>query len=50
MIENPKQKIWQNNYHDHIVRNQESFDKIYNYIENNPLMWQEDKFYTSPIL
>ena len=49
MIDNPEQKIWQNTYHDHIVRNQEGFDKIYNYIENNPSMWQEDKFYISPI-
>ncbi|MCU0436960.1 MAG: transposase [Raineya sp.] len=39
------QKIWQNNYHDHIVRNQDSFNKIYNYIGNNPMMWQKDKFY-----
>ncbi|GAB4487281.1 MAG: transposase [Raineya sp.] len=45
MIENPEQKIWQNNYHDHIVRNQDSFNKIYNYIGNNPMMWQKDKFY-----
>jgi len=45
MIGNPEQKVWQNNYHDHIVRNQESFDKIYNYIENNPLMWRKDTFF-----
>jgi REP element-mobilizing transposase RayT len=50
MIENPEQKIWQNNYHDHIVRNQEGFNKIYHYIGNNPVMWQKDKFYNSPIL
>jgi len=45
MIGNSEQKVWQNNYHDHIVRNQESFDKIYNYIENNPLMWKKDTFF-----
>lgn len=29
-------KIWQSNYHDHIVRNYKTFDKIYQYIKTNP--------------
>ena len=28
--------IWQSNYHDHIVRNYNSFNTIYQYIKNNP--------------
>ena len=39
------QKIWQNNYHDHIIRNYDSFEKISNYIVNNPTNWNDDKFY-----
>jgi putative transposase len=35
-------KIWQSNYYDHIVRNYNSFDKIYNYIKNNPKNWNTD--------
>ncbi len=35
-------KIWQSNYHDHIVRNYNSFDKIYYYIKNNPKNWNQD--------
>lgn len=35
-------KIWQPNYHDHIVRNYNSFDKIYYYIKNNPKNWNTD--------
>ncbi|SDW53244.1 hypothetical protein SAMN05444338_103129 [Flavobacterium degerlachei] len=35
-------KIWQSNYHDHIVRNYNSFDKIYFYIKNNPKNWNQD--------
>lgn len=31
--------IWQSNYHDHIVRNYNSFDTIYHYIKNNPKNW-----------
>ena len=34
--------IWQSNYHDHIVRNYSSFDKIYHYIKNNPKKWNTD--------
>ena len=36
---------WQSNYHDHIIRNSFSFEKIQNYIEKNPSNWNEDKFY-----
>jgi REP element-mobilizing transposase RayT len=36
---------WQNGYHDHIVRNKESFDRIHIYIKNNPLKWNEDRFF-----
>ena len=36
---------WQSRFHDHIIRNNISFNNIQNYITNNPLMWNEDKFY-----
>ncbi len=36
---------WQSGFHDHIIRNSESFEKIQNYIENNPNNWKEDTFY-----
>lgn len=35
-------KIWQSNYHDHIVRNYKTFDKIYQYIKTNPGNWETD--------
>lgn len=38
-------KIWQRNYHEHIIRNEQSYFKIAEYIENNPLKWEEDCFY-----
>lgn len=37
---------WQSRYHDHIIRNQKSFDNISQYIIDNPLKWKEDRFYT----
>jgi REP element-mobilizing transposase RayT len=38
---------WQTRFHDHIIRNDESFENISNYIINNPAKWQEDKFFKS---
>ena len=37
--------LWQRNYYDHIIRNQQEYEKIYEYIETNPLKWEEDKYY-----
>ena len=38
---------WQSRFHDHIIRNSKSFDTIQNYIEQNPLKWKEDTFYSN---
>ena len=35
---------WQSRFHDHIIRNEESFQRISNYIINNPSKWADDKF------
>jgi putative transposase len=37
---------WQSRFHDHVIRNQEEFDRIENYILNNVANWNSDKFYT----
>lgn len=37
--------IWQKSFYDHIIRNQTEYEKINEYIENNPLKWEEDKYY-----
>jgi REP element-mobilizing transposase RayT len=36
---------WQPNYYEHIIRDEKSFEKISEYIINNPLKWNEDKYY-----
>ena len=36
---------WQSRYHDHIIRNQLEMNRIADYIENNPLRWESDRFY-----
>jgi putative transposase len=38
-------KLWQTNYYEHVIRNEESYSKIAEYIQNNPLNWREDKYY-----
>lgn len=38
--------IWQTSFHEHIVRNEEDFLAIWKYIDENPLKWQEDKYYS----
>lgn len=38
---------WQPNFHDHIIRNQREYDLIANYIDNNVLNWNKDKFNSS---
>lgn len=36
---------WQTSYHDHIIRNEQAYENISNYIQNNPLLWKKDRFY-----
>ncbi|MGQ1911250.1 transposase [Marinifilum sp. RC60d5] len=38
---------WQSRFHDHILRNDKSFQRIRDYIKNNPLAWAKDKFHTT---
>ena len=40
-------KIFQRSYHDHVIRNEASYQKIWQYIDNNPTLWQEDCFYVT---
>jgi len=41
-----KEKLWQRNYWEHVIRNAESHQRIMDYIINNPVNWRIDKFYT----
>ena len=36
---------WQTRFHDHIIRNPKSFERISEYIKNNPANWKGDKFH-----
>ena len=45
--EKPNIQIWQRSFHDHIIRNRQGYEKIWTYIDNNPLKWEMDCFYVS---
>lgn len=36
-------KIWQRSFYDHIIRDDESLNKIREYIHNNPYTWENDE-------
>ena len=38
--------VWQRGYHDHVIRNQEDYVSLAEYIQTNPLRWELDKLYT----
>lgn len=35
--------VWQRNYYEHIIRNEQEYETIWNYIETNPETWMDDK-------
>ena len=37
--------VWQKGYHDHIVRGEADYLRIWNYIDTNPAKWREDRYY-----
>ena len=37
--------LWQRNYYEHIIRNQQEYEEVYAYIINNPAKWNEDKYF-----
>ena len=39
------ESVWQKLFHDHVIRGQQDYLKIWNYIEGNPSKWEEDCFY-----
>lgn len=39
--------IWQSRFYDHVIRSERDYRDIYQYIDNNPAHWAEDKYYLS---
>ena len=41
----PGVRFWQRNYHDHIIRNERNLNHHRKYILENPLRWEQDRYY-----
>jgi REP element-mobilizing transposase RayT len=42
--------LWQRNYYEHIIRSDNDWQRIRDYILSNPSRWHEDRLYQSPTL
>jgi len=38
-------KLWQRSFHDHIIRNDEEYREIWDYIDTNPQRWEDDSLF-----
>ena len=38
--------IWQHSFHDHIIRSEADYHRIWQYIDTNPVTWQKDCYYS----
>ena len=45
----PGIEVWQKSFYDEIIRNEQSYREIWEYIGGNPLQWQLDKYYTNSV-
>ena len=41
-------KVWQRRFYDHVIRDENDYLKIGQYIENNPAKWQEVRYHVTP--
>ncbi|MCL2761180.1 MAG: transposase [Desulfuromonadales bacterium] len=37
--------LWQKSFHDHIIRDEDDYLRIWQYIDENPARWNEDRYY-----
>ncbi|MBE7050766.1 MAG: transposase [Ruminococcaceae bacterium] len=42
-----KKRLFQQSFHDHIIRGEKDYHKIWEYIDTNPLKWELDCFYNN---
>ena len=45
-LKHPGMKIWQESFHDHIIRDEKDFSKHWDYIDQNVNNWKKDKFFS----
>ena len=45
MRNTPGVSVWQRNYHEHVIRNEADYNRIAEYVANNPQRWMEDSLH-----
>ena len=45
----PGAPVWQRNYHEHVIRNEDDYTGIAEYIANNPQRWTENSLHPDAI-
>ena len=43
LLKRSGQPLWQRNYYEHVIRSEESLNRIREYIATNPLRWELDR-------
>jgi len=38
-------RVWQRSYYDHIIRDEQDYLRIWQYIAENPSKWREDRYF-----
>jgi putative transposase len=46
----PRVPVWQRGYYEHVIRDEKESEKTREYIVNNPLKWELDRFNPDRIL
>jgi REP element-mobilizing transposase RayT len=41
----PGAVVWQRNYFEHVIRDDDDYNRIAEYVENNPQCWMEDSLH-----
>lgn len=44
LLRSRNKPIWQRNYYEHIIRGETDYERIVEYIENNPISWVDDEY------
>lgn len=45
LVQTPGSKLWQTSFHDHVVRDQSDYDRLWRYIDDNPRKWRDDIYH-----
>jgi REP element-mobilizing transposase RayT len=46
-LHGPGIRVWQTQYYDHVIRDEDELRSIREYIVNNPLKWELDRFFVA---